>query len=100
MAEHILCKSCGKDTDFNNLQVEMCHNCYSKLMDRLDSKHAPVIDAEKLAEKISNDYWLPPFEPDELFLERKEKVKREVAQLITSSIDLNITWVDGKAGGE
>ncbi len=59
--------------------------------------HAPVVDAEKLAEKIAEDYWIPPFEPDKLFLERKEGVKKEVAQLITDNIELDITWVAGKA---
>ena len=50
--------------------------------------HAPVIDACKIAWAIKEAGHISIFEVD------------KVEDIISDSIDLNITWVDGKAGGE
>ena len=43
--------------------------------------------ARKTAEKLAENYWIPPFEPDKLFLERKVKVKKEIAQIVLSALN-------------
>ena len=53
--------------------------------------HAPVIDAEKLAEKIV-DKVIGNYE-----LHTGSQFAKEIENLITDSIDLNITWKDGRA---
>ena len=43
--------------------------------------------ARKTAEKLAENYWIPPFEPAKLFLERKVKVKKEIAQIVLSALN-------------
>ena len=43
--------------------------------------------ARKTAEKLAENYWIPPFEPDKLFLERKVKVKKEITQIVLSALN-------------
>ena len=60
------------------------------------TKYAPVIDAEKIAKIIDKKYeeWA---ENEWEEYPGEDWAVPEIAKLITDSIDLDITWVDGKA---
>ncbi len=60
-------------------------------------KHAPVIDAEKIAKKVCHQH--NEWEQEEMqgrCLTQAEHY-RLTAKIITDNIELDITWVDGKA---
>ncbi len=57
------------------------------ITDSTGGPHTPVIDAERLAEKINKAFG-EPYSKDG---------RAKIARIITDSRDLDITWVDGKA---
>ncbi len=78
------------------LAEKACRSAFGKLCKPLLAaaeplSHAPVIDAEKLAEKIQSE----GFTKYERSSPNPEK--RELIQLISDGIDLRLDWVDGKA---
>ena len=79
---------------------EICHtehcnylseNSYEDIANIILS-HAPVIDAEALAEKLAEAHLLD----GEGFTDSYDKFLCHVVSVITSSRDLNITWVEAE----
>lgn len=71
-----------------------------ELINQVILSHAPVIDAEKLAEKMIGLYagkYDSAFFNDVSDIPPIKNQIKEFAQLISDSIDLNLVWADGKA---
>lgn len=78
-----------------------------KKIEAIIQSHAPVIDAEEAANEIWNKYsavWVTAFGESNVGTDKlSEKliepshIKKIIAQLITSNLDLRVDWVDGKA---
>lgn len=63
-------------------------------MAKIILSHAPVIDAEKLADVMIGRFWRPKIGlTGQGYAEATTKVLKEAVQLITDNIDLKIEWV-------